>query len=58
MPKIITLDEKDFDHMLSKKELARLVHENVLHYHPDANEIPIADLYNRVGLETIGITNI
>lgn len=52
------MNEKDYDNILSEKELARIIHKNILHYHPDADDIPIADLYNRTGVETIGIVRI
>lgn len=40
--------------MLSEKNLSRFINNNILHYHPDATEIPITDLYKRSELNTIG----
>lgn len=40
--------------MLSEKNLSRFINNSILHYHPDANEIPITDLYKRAELNTIG----
>lgn len=47
------MDEKDYDNLLSEKELARIIHKNILHYHPDAEDILIADLYNRTCVDTV-----
>jgi hypothetical protein len=40
--------------MLSEKKLSQFVNNNILHYHPDANEISIIDLYKRSELNTVG----
>lgn len=54
LPEIISFDQKDYEKMLSEKNLSRFINNSILHYHPDANEIPIIDLYKRAELNTIG----
>uniref|UniRef100_A0A2S2P8N0 Fatty acid synthase n=1 Tax=Schizaphis graminum TaxID=13262 RepID=A0A2S2P8N0_SCHGA len=54
IPEIISINEKDYDNMLSERTLSRFVNNNILHYHPDANEISITELYKRSELNTVG----
>lgn len=54
LPEIISFDEKDYEKMLSEKKLSQFINNNILHYHPDANEIPITELYERSEMDTVG----
>lgn len=54
LPRINTLDETNYDKMLSEKKVAEIINTNILHYHPDANNILIDDLYIRNDVDTIG----
>jgi len=39
--------------MLTEKKLSQFINNNILHYHPDANEIPITELYKRAELNNV-----
>lgn len=54
-PEVILFDEKDYEKMLSEKKLSQFINNNILHYHPDTNEIPITELYKRAELNAIGL---
>jgi len=40
--------------MVSEKKLSQYINNNILHYHPDANEISITELYERAEMNTVG----
>lgn len=40
--------------MISGKKLSQYINNNILHYHPDANEIPITELYKRAEMNSVG----
>lgn len=57
MPGLFTSDEKDFAKFLSEKKLAQVVNQNILHYHPDAKDALISNMYARSQAESTGYTD-
>lgn len=42
--------------MLSQKEVAKIINKNILHYHPNAKDILITDMYTRNEVNITGLS--
>lgn len=56
LPGVYKLDETNYDKMLSQKEVAKIINKNILHYHPNAKDILITEMYTRNEVNITGLT--
>lgn len=47
LPEKYIIDAKDYEQMLSKKKVIRVINNNIMHHHPDSIDVSIKDLYAR-----------
>lgn len=45
IPEKYIIDAKDYEQMLSKKKVIRIINNNIIHHHPDSIDVSVKDVY-------------